>query len=455
MRQLAPGGLAMSAALRSADPDAIAHWAASTRAGAGVLRAARARLEGLCAAMPVGIWRSAAAGVFVNAGHEQGQRLDLVATLFEQLASVGGELASALAAAQSQARYAAGRGGRVDAEVQAFNDRIRAQHALRPQDPDSLLADGPEAQGLQWQLASVAGDLADAEAAASRAWQRATAGFDEVSYATPGMRRRMADSAWDPAAEVRSAGSAVTAACGPMEELGLPVGGMLTGPDGRSYPLIVQTATGEGGKPFVTARGSQDGDGWTTLAVRVGTTSYGPKASGWEKLAVALGGAAGAQYPEGTSFAPGLLGEVRIMGDGGAYLSPQGRGDLDSVKEALAAPEHNYLSEYWVAPTSGIAAGRRSVLAERVALLANVLGGLAAAVHLDDGRAADYRVVFEENASGSLRARLQLYRVLNVPGEEPRVLTGSGYVDSSGRLASVQATGDAPDAPPIMVPAGG
>jgi uncharacterized protein YukE len=443
--------------LQSADPATIAQWAAVTRSGAETAGAAGTRLAAMCAAMPVGVWRGAAAGVFVNAGHEQARRLAVVATLLEQLAAVAAELAAALAGAQAQARSAVARGSRLDVEVHALNDRFRAQHALRPQDPDSLLADGPEANDLQMRLASAAGELADAEAAAARAWQHAAARFDLVSYGSPAMRRRMVDASWDPSAEVRLAASAVAGVttCGPMQDLGLPLGGVITGPDGRSYPLFVQTAIGEVGNRIVTTRDPVDAGGWNTLAVRVGSTEFGPKASAWEKVAVALGGAAGAAYPQGTSFVPGLLGAVQIMPGGGAYLTRQPRAEIDPVKEALAEAPRNHLEDYWVAPVTGLAAGRRAVVGDALGLLDNVLGGLATASHLDDGRAADYRVVFEEDAQGARRARLELFQVLNVPGEFPRVMTAGGYVDASGHLAGVAATGEAPGTPPIMIPAPG
>jgi hypothetical protein len=63
--------------------------------------------------------------------------------------------------------------------------------------------------------------------------------------------------------------------------------------------------------------------------------------------------------------------------------------------------------------------------------------------------------VFEENAEGELRARMELFRVPNVPGEQPRTLAAGGYVDSAGDLAGIPTTGEAPGAQPIMIAAGG
>jgi hypothetical protein len=456
MRQLAPGALAVSPGLLGADPDAIARWAAAGHAASDALQAVATRLDGLCAQMPGGMWLSPAAAEFANAGLEQSRRLRIVAGLSGGLGKVAATLAAGLAGAREQALAAVAQGRQIDGEVADFNARMRAQRALRPQDPDSLLVSEPEAQELQMRLAGAAGQLTDAEAAARVAWQRAAADFDVVGYGTPAMRERMAAASWDPAAEVRLAatGTAGVVSCGPMEQLGLPAGGELIGPDGRSYPLVVQSALGADGTLLVTTREAADSGGWQALAVREGTTSYGRKAATWEKVAVALGGAAGAAYPEGSTFAPDLLGRVQIMGGGGAYLADQSRASIDPVKEASAEPLRGQeVNNYWVAPESGWLAGRRAAVPDAIGLIDGALAGYLLARHLDDGRAADYRVVFEENAQGGLRARMQLFRVLEVPGERPRTVAEGGYVDASGHLAGIPATGEAPETTPVMIAA--
>ena len=461
MKQLWPGSLALSPGLQSADPPSIARWEASTRAAARALEAGASRLAHLCAAMPSGHWLSPAAWVFEGAGREQSRRLGVVAGLCDRLASAGAQLAAELGQAREQALTAVARGAHLDVEVHAFNDRMRAQHALRPQDPDSLLVPEPEADDLSGRLAAAAGALADAEARARSAWQAAAAAFELIGYATPAMRQRMNTQAWDPAKEVSLAAGATGAAgrvsCGPMEALGLPVNGILTGPDGRGYPLVVQSALGPDGQLLVTPQESPAGlEGWTQLAVRFGTTTFGRKAATWEKVMVALGGAAGAGYPMGSTFVPELLDKVHIMSDGGAYLSAVPKAPIDSVKEASAeAPRGEEVASYWVAPETGLAGGRRAAVPDAIGLVDGILGGYVLAQHLDDGRAADYRVAFEENARGEVRARMQLYRVLNVPGEQPRALVADGYVNSSGHLAGIQTTGNAPGTQTVMIPAPG
>jgi hypothetical protein len=456
MRQLPPGGLVASPALMQSEPAAIVRWGVACHAAADALGGAAGRLDGMCAALPSGLWLSPAAAEFGNAAREQSRRMRVIAGLFSELGRVAETLSVALASAREQALAAVARSRQVDADVEDFNARTRAQHALLPQDPDSLLVSEPEAQDLLMRLAGAAGELAGAEAAARRAWQRAAADFDVVGYGTPAMRERMAAAPWDPAGQVRLAasGAAGVISCGPMEALGLPAGGKLIGPDGRSYPLLVQTALASDGTLLVTTREPAGTGGWRALAVREGTTAYGRRAAAWEKVAVALGGAAGAAYPEGSTFAPDLLGRVQIMGGGGAYLGDQPRAPIDAVKEASAEPlRGDEVNSYWVAPQTGWVAGRRAAVPDAIGLIDGALAGYLLARHLDDGRAADYRVVFEENAEGSLRARMQLFRVLEVPGEKPRTVTEGGYVDASGHLAGIPATGEAPGTTPIMIAA--
>jgi hypothetical protein len=422
------------------------------------LQTGAARLAGLCTALPGGLWLSPAATVFHGTGQEQARRLGVVAALCAQLGSTAARLAAELGQAREQALAAVAGGARIDADVYSFNSRMRAQHALLPQDPDSLLVTEPEADDLSGRLAAAAGALADAESRAGKAWQAAAAEFDVIGYATPAMRERMAGQDWDPAKEVSlAAGASERVGCGPMEPLGLPVNGVLTGPDGRAYPLVVQSALGPDGTLLVTPQDAPaDLAGWTTLAVRFGTTAYGRKATNWEKAAVMLGGAAGAGYPLGSTFVPEFLDEVHVMPDGGAYLSALPQAPIDAVKEASAeAPRGEEVASYWIAPETGLAGGRRAAVPDAIGLVDGVIGGYVLAQHLDDGRAADYRVVFEENARGQVRARMQLYRVLNVPGERPRALTGDAYVNASGHLDGIQTTGNAPGTQAELIPAAG
>ena len=123
----------------------------------------------------------------------------------------------------------------------------------------------------------------------------------------------------------------------------------------------------------------------------------------------------------------------------GAYLTDQPHGPIDAVKEASAEPlRGEEVNNYWVARRQDGSPAAAAV-PDAVGLIDGALAGYLLARHLDDGRAADYRVVFEENAQGALRARMQLFRVLEVPGEKPRTVAEGGYVDASGHLAGIPA----------------
>ena len=272
------------------------------------------------------------------------------------------------------------------------------------------------------------------------------------------MRRQMLSGAWDPAASVALGSVAAAASCGPMDELGAarewPAS---TGPDGRSYDLVVQTARGTDGRLLVIDAGAAGrrrsaGAGW-----RCGSalTEYGAKASGWEKLAVALGGAAGAPVSGGQHLRTGA---ARGAAHHGRRRAPTCRCPAEARRVGQGSnrrkpPRGKDPARYWVAPTTGLASGRTASTPDGIGLLDGAIGGFLLAGRLDDGRAADYRVVFEESPTGERRARLQLYRVIAVPGQTPITEAAGGYVDKSGHLAGIAVTGEAPNRHPIITEA--
>lgn len=427
-----PVELRMSPQLQAADPAAIARRSARVDGTARLLDQQADRLNGLGRHMRSGVWVSPAVSTFVAATAEEGRRITVAAGLLRELGAALARLAAALASARADAAQAVGRGRQIDAGSTGEMD-----------------------VGQQSRAQEAAAALEDAESRARRAWQQGQSDFDLVGYASPGMRRQMLSGAWDPAASVALGSVAAAVSCGPMDELALPANGRLRGPDGRSYDLVVQTARGTDGRLLVsTQEQPADAIGWRRLAVRTGLTEYGAKASGWDKLAVALGGAAGAPYPEGSTFAPELLGGLHIMAGGGAYLPDVPSEPGGSVKEAIAEPPRGKdPARYWVAPTTGLASGRTASTPDGVGLLNGAIGGFLLAGRLDDGRAAAYRVVFEESPTGERRARLQLYRVIAEPSQTPITEAAGGYVDKSGHLAGIAVTGEAPNRHPIITEA--
>ena len=337
MRQLPPAGLALSPALAAADPPVLA---AASGVAIDVSTELNRQAEALSAAtgeLATGFWVSPAASAFVAQSREQARRLRVAAALIADLGAVLAALAARLASARSDALAAMACGQQADFVAEELNQRVRVQHTLLPQDPDSLLLSERETEAVANDQIAAASALQQAEMRAREAWRQAQADLDLVAYATPAMRQRMSAAGWDPAASVRLAATGSPAlACGVMDQLGLGSKGVITGPDGREYPLVVQTARGSDGSCSSTSRENPDASGYRQLAVRYGTTSYGRRAATWEKVAVALGGAAGAPYPEGSSFTPGLLRELRLMTGGGAYLEPGPVEAQDPVKEAPA-----------------------------------------------------------------------------------------------------------------------
>ncbi len=453
--EVAVSALAMSPRLAAADPVAVAREAGALSSAASALDADSRRLAGLGAEATGGSWAGAAADAFTRAAADHARRLQTLAALVVQLADALRRLAAALAQARQDAHDAVARSRRLDLEVDQLNQRIRGSAAAA--DPAAAGRLGVAAAELAGELSRVTTELQAAEWRADEAWQRAQGAFDGVTYATPVMRARMQGKGWDPSQHVSLAASGALA-CTVMDELGLPRDGVLTGPDGRQYPLIVQTARDREGQLVVTTREVPEKRGdWQQLAVRYGATEYGRRAAGWEKVAVALGGLAGAGYPDGATFAPQLLRQLQLMPGGGAYF-PAGddRGaDGNVVKEAGAEPPRaGQARQYWRPPMSGVAAGRRAAVPDAIGLLDAGLSGVLLAGRLDDGRAAAYRVVFEEDSRGQRRARMQLFRVVSAEGESPSTLAAAGYVDSSGQLAGTPVTGEDPDRHPIMRPAG-
>ncbi len=456
MRQVPLLGLTPIPGVAVARPDVLAQVGRALAAAAQALRGIAGGMSATVSGLS-GVWRGGGAGAFGASSATQVSHVRSAADVMDSLATVVAAGARELDAACRAASAALDRGRQLDAEARLLNARTAAQHALLPQDPDSLLVDTGEAERLQAEMERARQALLVAEQAARRAWGTLSAGCDVIAYATPAVRKRLASADWDPAASVRLVAThplpngSTTA----MDQLGLPKGGVLRGPDGRDYDLQVQTAFGDDGRLVVSSQETpQTVQGWHPLATRYGTTEFGPKAETWQKWAVAFGGAAGMAVPTGARFAPEQLDRLRMLPGGGAYV-PAG----DNPPEELTVDRSDYRrpgreTEYWTAPLSGLAGGRRAAVPDAIGLAAGALSGVALSRTLDDQRAAAYRVVFEENASGQRRARLQLFRVLAQPGGPSVTVTSGGYVDRSGKLAGTPVTGEDRNRPTVMRPAG-
>jgi hypothetical protein len=248
-------------------------------------------------------------------------------------------------------------------------------------------------------------------------------------------------------------------------------GGILTGPDGRRYPLVVPWLDRDGRRTTTdgpdTAEQGRTGSlggadpGWRAVGLRVGVEEFGARARGVDKAAVVIAGFAGAAPHAIGRLRPDLLAGLEIGPDGSARLAPgagaaggapaavsRAAGTAQVPRSALVPAEDGRLR--WVPDTSRDPAleGRNGQRATAeapplgrsappppnvLALAESGLGGLATARGMDENRTAAYRVLFEENADGRRRARLTLYQVAD-DGTGPRVSAVDATVGPDGTL---------------------
>jgi hypothetical protein len=442
VKQLAGASLRMSQNLQTSDSTAVGRMGATTLASADELERKSNDLTALAGRLrQPGSWLSAAATVFINTAREQARSVLTISQLMHQLGQALNALAADLGAAKAEAMAAVAQSRQLDNAVSELNLRV-SSFVMLPLGSDTPPGAEEEAARIANGQTSASVALWAAEHRAIEAWRRAGAAFDFVRDATPAMSKKWADPNWDPAEHVFQ-GKLTALSCGALAARGLPTGGMITGPNGKDYPLIVPQVLNIDGKWVTPSRESPaTSDEWHEVAVRQGVTSFGYKASGVSQWAVALGGGAGAPYPEGSAFDKKRLNDIQILPDGGAYLpSPE---DIPggTVKEASAEAQRGKGNGVWVAPVRGLAAGKTSTAPDGIGLVVGAASGVLAALHLNDSRAARYRVVFEEDAAGNRQARMELYRVTNAPGAKEGVDIMAAYVDEHGELAGTPVTGE-------------
>jgi hypothetical protein len=94
--------------------------------------------------------------------------------------------------------------------------------------------------------------------------------------------------------------------------------------------------------------------------------------------------------------------------------------------------------------------GKATPVAPNVLGLAEAgLSAAAVAARLDDVRSAAYRVSFEENVDGRLRARLTLYQV-RTEGPATAVLPRQASVNADGKVTTEEATYRPPPTPVLQ-----
>ncbi len=490
----APLHLQLSPALAMAMPDTMRAQARSVNARAEQLGKSTGLLRRVGGSLVPLDWLSLAAQGFDERATELSGRGDVVAKAMRDLGTTISGLASKIETAKADAQHAVARGDQVDRDTIALNQRADQEMAA---DPNVAMAD-PGIQAESERLIAAASraqsDLSTAEAAAKTAWDQARAAFDITAYSMPQKRVAMDQTGgggtdWDPMQNLSpNFGGLVEG--GPMclVNAGYMTGGSIKGPDGRIYPLAVpfvkdgdHTYTGDVTTGDKMVSDLDGGDpGWNVIGYRSGYTEYGYKASGFDKTAVILGSLAGGNYSTYGSVNPDKLKNIRFGADGNAALSD------DAPDQTVQKPEGTMSKSKYAGfvrdPKTGeltwsndleneqiqwTRAGARSgavppyggapVGPNVVGLVDQGLQGAVLAQHMDDHRAHAYRVVFEENADGRVRARLDVYQVVT-PGDSdtPQVTAHGVTVDPNGKLNEHDMLFRAPKAPPggaVMYPA--
>jgi hypothetical protein len=477
----APLDLHLPAGLACADPAALRSRAAAHRADADALNTQAATLRAAVVRLVPAAWLGLGALSFAATALLQAGSLETIAAASAELAAALSTLASALETAREDALAAVRSAGRLDAEVNAENARL----ARRPE-PERT-GPGPGPGGLDAQVGTarqLVARLAAAEESASQAWRLASAAFDLVSYRMPNLAIRMAGGStdgWRPSTSTSAASTSewrsMVGTSPVCVDAGYAGAGALLGPDGRRYPLVVPWIRRDGVRwsadllpteVGATSLGGAD-PGWRQIGVRVGIDEFGPTASTATKAAIVTAGLAGKAPQFVGRLRPDLLRRLSLSPEGvpsllpGPVSIPHPRSGATGQipRSALVVDADGRLR--WVPDTSkdkGLgtratarqaptSSGKVTPVGPNVIALADSgLSGLDTARRLDDGRAAAYRVAFEERTDGRIRARLTLYQVRS-EGTRATILPSNAAVRADGSLQR-EPVAYRPPATPIM-----
>ena len=360
-----------------------------------------ARLDGMCAALPGGLWLSPAATVFDGAGRSRPAGWVWLPA-FRRVEQPSRLRSRSRLPTPASRRRRPSRGPSLDADVEDFNART-PRPARSPAAGSRRIARLPSRRLRTSRCGcGVAGcarrrrgrrsqRLADARPPISTSSATALPPCVSGWPAGTGIpRRRSARRSGAPAHQLRAEGAArASRPRGPDR------------PDGRSYPLLVADGSRPRRHALVTTREPAD-----TAWLARSPCGRAPRRTGarrrrgrrsrsrWAVRPVPRTRKAARSPPtcwaRSTSWAaaaptsPMTAGPDR-RGQGGVGRAAARRGGQHLLDRARRA---------WVA-------GRRAAVPDAIGLIDGALAGYLLARHLDDGRAADYRVVFEENAQGS------------------------------------------------------
>ncbi len=436
--------LHLSPELAGADPAALRARAGRHRAEADALTAQATALRATVVRLVPAAWLGPGSLSFAGAALLQAGALEAIAAACAELGSALTALAAALDQARAEAETAVRSADRLDAEV-AVEERHRAARPgpERP-DPDPAVLDARAAAAR-----ALSGRLLAAEEYARRAWRQAAAVFDLVAHRMPDLAARMngtADDGWRPSTSLTAlpagewrhlVGASPVCAGG-----GWAGSGVLVGPDGRRYPVVVPWISDERGRWTADVRSAGrsvstlDGadPGWHEIGVRFGIDTFGPPAGTATKAAIVTAGFVGNAPRMIGRLRPDLLPRLRWTTAGVPTVSatpavpaPRGAGTGQVPRAALVRDDDGigWTSDSSLPPPNraarraspdvapgGVNAGRSTpVVPNLVGLTDSGLSGLSTARRLDDGRVAAYRATFEENDDGRVRARITTYQI--------------------------------------------
>jgi hypothetical protein len=209
-------------------------------------------------------------------------------------------------------------------------------------------------------------------------------------------------------------------------------GGYVTGPDGQDYPIVIPWSVDDDGTVHTAEYGVPPTEpsaanlngadaGWEIVGYECGVERFLEAPDLGDQFAVWLGSLAGVQ-PRPLPPNSGLA---------GVLMSPFGPPVLTAAPPA-AAPALPPGGSGNVDPANN---SNGSVVGAATGLIARGVGGVNVAVNLDNQSERAYQVIFEHNADGRTRARIQTFTlVYDERTGETLIWPEHVYVNDDGEL---------------------
>jgi hypothetical protein len=222
-------------------------------------------------------------------------------------------------------------------------------------------------------------------------------------------------------------------ACAPFAGGSYSGGGYVTGPDGERYPIViprVETAEGDvytadlhgadPDEPCVATLGASD-PGWEVVARATGIERFQEEPESYAPLVGFFAGMTGQVRPLPPNSA---LARIAVRADGPPALVDE----PPSAGPVIALPSAANVDPADSSP---------GVVVDGAVALAVMSGqGIVMAGGMDNQTERAYQVIFEENADGRRRARLQTFTLADDGDGGVVIIPQHVFVDADGRLIS-------------------